>query len=633
MPIHVECPGCKRHFQAPDQALGKTIKCPQCSTIIQVEASTPRTCPQEPPLLVECICTKRLTVPREYAGKQVKCPGCGQVVAIPRPQSTPTAPAAGETDLGQLLDMEMNNTATAPLAPLARKKKRSGTGMWWAIGLGTGGVVLIVLLIIIFNSSGDDNRTAETGNESTQRHSSMAQGGLHRGQNFSSDPMTTGDVSLPEAVTRPPDWLADNAPFDVTAYFDAPPPEENAAPLYLNAFYEFYSDMEDCFPKEERARRSPVVKRREARLKRIHEAWKKDPASIDSAEADALLAEYKVGFDKLALAQQCKKCVFEPGIDITALVPHLLGAREVFYALEIRSARNLDRGNVDLALDDIEIGLRLSRDIRNRGQIISLLVSTAIELSVSKSLVPEILSTKSLTTTQCNRLIELLSRQDRSADPFLASVQGEYLMCRLFLHDLEHRTGCFAPDAIGEIEKEKAILDSMFFKGWTDFVLKQSPQQVRSQVARLDQWYRTIAATARDGVFERARVSDQVCRNLQRKRQVITVLLPAFDSVAHALARTEAIRRGTLCLVALRLWQLDNGTPPPDLKIACEAAGLDGIPLDPYGDGPLQMTMLDGKPVVYSVGPDQKDDGARREWNLDLKAPKGDLVFRLPTVE
>jgi hypothetical protein len=43
---------------------------------------------------------------------------------------------------------------------------------------------------------------------------------------------------------------------------------------------------------------------------------------------------------------------------------------------------------------------------------------------------------------------------------------------------------------------------------------------------------------------------------------------------------------------------------------------------------PLRMTSLQGVPVIYSVGPDGKDDKAAVVWNLNPGQP-GDYVFRL----
>ena len=86
--------------------------------------------------------------------------------------------------------------------------------------------------------------------------------------------------SLPGAVEGPPAWLGKEVPFDLAAYFAAPSPPQNAAPLYLDAFFEFGSEMAECFPPgpetEARAKKS---RERLQRLLPFLEAFQRDPAS------------------------------------------------------------------------------------------------------------------------------------------------------------------------------------------------------------------------------------------------------------------------------------------------------------------------------------------------------------------
>jgi len=130
--------------------------------------------------------------------------------------------------------------------------------------------------------------------------------------------------SLPGAVTQPPDWIGNTAPFDVAAFFDGPPPEQNAAPFYLNALFEFGSAVAICFPEgPERDRQTQAVDVRWKRYNAIHEALRKDPKSVSSETVDALLAEYDDGFRKVAFAQGHPRCVFQTGLGVTAVLPHL----------------------------------------------------------------------------------------------------------------------------------------------------------------------------------------------------------------------------------------------------------------------------------------------------------------------
>src|SRR5262249_3097997 len=53
---------------------------------------------------------------------------------------------------------------------------------------------------------------------------------------------------LPGAVTKIPDWIGTDAPFDVARTFPVVPRDRNAAPLYLDALFEFGAEMAVCFP-------------------------------------------------------------------------------------------------------------------------------------------------------------------------------------------------------------------------------------------------------------------------------------------------------------------------------------------------------------------------------------------------
>jgi hypothetical protein len=80
----------------------------------------------------------------------------------------------------------------------------------------------------------------------------------------------------------------------------------------------------------------------------------------------------------------------------------------------------------------------------------------------------------------------------------------------------------------------------------------------------------------------------------------------------------------------IRRWEVTHRGFPRVLATATEEAGLKAIPIDPYDGKPMRMAVLDGRPVVYSVGMDGHDDGALIDSRYD-RAP-GDLIFRLKPV-
>jgi hypothetical protein len=78
--------------------------------------------------------------------------------------------------------------------------------------------------------------------------------------------------------------------------------------------------------------------------------------------------------------------------------------------------------------------------------------------------------------------------------------------------------------------------------------------------------------------------------------------------------------------LAVRLYRLHHGSYPTDLG-AIERQWLAVIPVDQWGQ-PVGYRLKGGKPVIYSLGPDGKDDGglAANVRHLD-KTARGDLVF------
>jgi RNA polymerase sigma factor (sigma-70 family) len=86
-------------------------------------------------------------------------------------------------------------------------------------------------------------------------------------------PAPDASPSLPSTVTQPPVWLTKDAPFDVAAFFAVPPPEENAAPRYLEALFEFGSQLAVCFLEgPERESRKQAVEQRSRRFAEIDQA-------------------------------------------------------------------------------------------------------------------------------------------------------------------------------------------------------------------------------------------------------------------------------------------------------------------------------------------------------------------------
>ena len=132
-------------------------------------------------------------------------------------------------------------------------------------------------------------------------------------------------------MTKAPAWLGADAPFDVVKFFVAVPRDQNAAPLYLEALFEFGSELEACFPEgADRSRRSQAARDRSKQYQELIQPTFTDPnRELDPATADAVIKLYDTGYRKLADAQRRSRCVFETSVGITSLLPHAQVSRQV----------------------------------------------------------------------------------------------------------------------------------------------------------------------------------------------------------------------------------------------------------------------------------------------------------------
>src|SRR5262249_21778915 len=155
--------------------------------------------------------------------------------------------------------------------------------------------------------------------------------------------------------------------------------DQNAAPLYLDALFEFGVEMAVCFPEgPERDRRRQVVQYRLKRYAELDKALEENPRGISSESIDAVIKLYEPGFRKLAEAQRRNRCVFEAGVDIDAPLPHVQVARQVALVMSLRVRRSVERQDFDAAIRDVEAVLRLVRDLQPRGYMITQFVAAEI---------------------------------------------------------------------------------------------------------------------------------------------------------------------------------------------------------------------------------------------------------------
>jgi hypothetical protein len=250
----------------------------------------------------------------------------------------------------------------------------------------------------------------------------------------------------------------------------------------------------------------------------------------------------------------------------------------------------------------------------------------------------------------------LIEHEASSIDAFVEGNRGEFITSRQALYDLQHRTGTFDPKTMKETLMIEGDVTSpltclKFFTDLTGGSEKKiakvterlqrallpgawqggkmlSDEDYSKEVATVNGFFATVLSLAEKPGFRLKAESEIKAAEAPIEATILArYVIPYRFSLLQPILRDKARLRGTQCLVALKRWQLENpNKAPPDLATVVKAAGMPSVPLDPFSDEPLRMATLEGKPVIYSVGPDGKDDQAKIEWNFVPGQP-GDFLF------
>jgi hypothetical protein len=471
---------------------------------------------------------------------------------------------------------------------------------------------------------------------------------------------------LPGAVMKAPPWIG-QAPFDVEKFFELPPPSQNAAPLYLDAFFEFGDEIAVCFPPDQRGR-AKAAKANGERIDRAFTTWNRDrdPAHLDRAAIDALLTAMQPALRKIDLAQARPRCAFAEGMTFDVTLPHTQVSTRAVRLWALRLVRALDRGELDLAIGDIQRILRLSRDIRPRGSAIDQIFATAVDALACNNLIPSILRHPSMQTKQCEQLLALLKRhREQMVDSFATGVEANYLMGRILIRAFEQGI-VLTVDANGRPIEKSIDHDGRvryFIKLFEAFAQSSDPSkrvdprnlQDPRFMARasadfdalklnfprerqaLDDWTKSLLSLRTAPYSERIRRAEAVIQHyrppqggkLAEGASLFLMTISDPHLLLQISANDPTYIGAAECLIALKRWEILRQGRLVSLPAICRAANMPGVPLDGYSGSPLRLAIISGDPVIYSVGPDGDDDGALKDADLG-RNPDGDFLFRYP---
>lgn len=446
-------------------------------------------------------------------------------------------------------------------------------------------------------------------------------------------------------------------PFDVESYLRLPSPDSNAAPLYLDALYEFDNDVALLLGGNPRSARELAAQSHKARIMDLHRRWESDRNAVTDGQIAPMLSSLLTGFKKIETAQTRPECVFETGRSISAIAPHASAARIFLKAAVLKTDHELNRSDVDAAIRNVDTVLRLSRDLRPQGPMVCQFIASMLSGVNLTQITGPILSHPSLTVAQCDQLLEILeTHEGKAIDCYAEGLRANYLMQQILLHDIEHGSGDFSPEGLqssfwGTSQPPSTIAEAIVLQmqqtggtGGGSFdrqrylsatekalVHMASSGAYDKQRAYLNDAFGKLLATADASFAQQNAVAKQVQDELHkptRDMYLVTVFAQSPWMCLYVITRNRIALQAIKCQCAARRWQLERGGQLSDLETMVQAAGMPTVPEDPFAGQPLKMAASGGDIVIYSIGEDGRDDKGQVDSQC-VPDRKGDVVFRL----
>jgi hypothetical protein len=284
--------------------------------------------------------------------------------------------------------------------------------------------------------------------------------------------------------------------------------------------------------------------------------------------------------------------------------PELDEFRESARLLVLDARTKAANGDVRGAMRDIDAILAVSQCLRDMPTVVCLLVSITIEGMAVETL-QHVVMTERVSSQDLSALrLEDVPSLRRSLERTMR--EEEAFQLALFA-DMEHAR--YGPAMAGPLLSVWRVLLL------TDFMAghREMSQQLRQTAAK--PYYLAKPALNRlDNTIARA------------SSPMFGIMYPAMSGFFLGAARAEAYRQAAqLGLAAIRYRDRHGRLPARLDDLAPEFIGI--VPTDPFDGRPMKMKRSNRGLIVYSVGPDQIDDGGAP---FDQYKLTGDIAFEVP---
>jgi hypothetical protein len=316
-----------------------------------------------------------------------------------------------------------------------------------------------------------------------------------------------------------------------------------------------------------------------------------------------------------------------PGAMIGALLSNAQKARELSAALTARAMLRTAEGKPDEAWKDLLACHRLGRLVGRGGTIIESLVGFAVDQTAGAADLAHLAHGK-LTADQLRRRLK-----DLEGLPPLPPVADNFTLTERFMF-LDALQMMLRGDAKDDADGRKALqsLDwrpvlrdaNKLYDRLTAAARLPSRAERQREFQKIDEELKAIRKEVKDGPNERTDFSKMPAKQIGTV--LIGLMLPALDKVRTSQDRATQAALNVRVACALAAYHADHGRYPAKLTELAPAY-LAKVPDDVFAATPLTYKPTEHGFLLYSVGPNGKDDGGRTAED----EPKGDDIrIRMP---
>ena len=410
-------------------------------------------------------------------------------------------------------------------------------------------------------------------------------------------------------------------------------PGENAAELYRR-IYPPAADLNAPFPEHLRAGSArqpgqPPQPWKPAEHADWEQAWQRMKETLAGFKQAAARPFYQ--FPRL---EQPGESEWMRGLIISRRLSHIPLFQACTLALS-EAAWRAPEGRVDakLFLDTCETRLRAARQLEREPMLISMMVAMDARYLTYEDLRCA-LHHKLLSAAERRQALDLLAREDAPLAPYAHFLATECAAPLELLQAMARREPSQSltldPDRYRELAArvEPPRLDgSKPTPPAGDEISGIKPDETAKL---LHQHYTQVAEMTRRGYpHVTAKEIAELERAAAQRNGFVRRFMPAVARGYALRTCCTAERRATRLVVALFVFQDQHDRWPASLaELPREVVSDSGT--DPFTGKPFAYELRDGEPLLYTVGPDGKDDGGRHSpmWRgAGDTPPDGDGVF------